>query len=185
MSRIGKLPIEIPHEVKVDISGQLINVTGPKGSITYTLHDFMTAKIEDGRIIVSPRGNTRLHKSLYGLTRTLVNNMVTGVTNGFSRQLEMKGVGYKAEVQDRKLVLQLGFSHPVEHAIPDGIEIEAKKNTLIISGVDKQLVGEVAAQIRRYRPPEPYKGKGIRYSDEIIRRKAGKTAKATEGGGAK
>jgi large subunit ribosomal protein L6 len=185
MSRIGKLPIIIPESVTVDISGQTVAVAGPKGTISYDLHDFMSVKIEDGRIIVAPKGNTRLHKSLYGLTRTLINNLVIGVTEGFTKQLEMKGVGYKAEVKERKLILSLGFSHPVEHEIPEGIEIEVKKNTIVISGIDKQLVGEVAAQIRRYRLPEPYKGKGIRYSNEVVRRKAGKAAKAAEGGGAK
>lgn len=185
MSRIGKLPVIIPEGVTATIDNGIIKVTGPKGALELRIHHLMNADIKDGQITVKPNGSTRLHKSLFGLTRTLINNLVVGVTEGFSKQLEMKGVGYKAEVQDKKLVLSLGFSHPVEFSIPDGIEIDVKKNTITISGIDKQLVGEVAAQIRKFRLPEPYKGKGIRYSDEIIRRKTGKAAKAAEGAGAK
>lgn len=186
MSRIGKLIITIPSDVKVDFTDSILSVTGKGGTLTMRIHKLINLKIDDSTITVEQVGSSNLAKGLHGLTRTLVQNMITGVSEGFNKQLEMKGVGYKAEVKDKTLVLNLGFSHPVEKDIPEGLTVEVKKNVISISGADKQAIGEFAAKIRRLRPPEPYKGKGIKYIDEIVRRKAGKAAKATEGaGGAK
>lgn len=181
MSRIGKKPVIIPEGTKVTLEDMTLKATGPKGELSVVLRPEMKITVGEDTIAVEPKGNTRLHRSLFGLTRTLIDNVVQGVNAGFSKQLEMKGVGYKAAVEEGKLVLHLGFSHPINFEIPEGIAIEVKKNQMTISGIDKQLVGETAARIRRLRPPEPYKGKGIKYADEIIRRKAGKTAKAASG----
>lgn len=178
MSRIGKKPIVIPESVTASIAAAHVDVKGPRGELRVDFRPEMFVTLKDGQITVAPKANSRIHRALFGLTRTLINNAVIGVTEGYVKQLEMKGVGYKAVVEGETLVLHLGFSHPVNFAIPSGIVIEAKKNILTISGFDKQLVGETAARIRRLRPPEPYKGKGIKYTGEIIRRKAGKTAKA-------
>jgi large subunit ribosomal protein L6 len=182
MSRIGKKPVIIPEGTKVALADMTLKVTGPKGELTVPLRPEMKVTVGEDIITVEPRGHTRLHRSLFGLTRTLINNAVLGVNEGFSKQLEIKGVGYKVSVEENKLVLHLGFSHPINFEIPAGIAIEAKKNQVTVTGIDKQLVGETAARIRRLRPPEPYKGKGIKYAGEIIRRKAGKTAKATGSG---
>ena len=179
MSRIGKLPVKIPAKVEVKIIGQTITVKGPKGELVQTFQPLVKVAQEGDQIIVSiEHPENRQEKSLWGLTRTLINNMIIGVTEGFSKQLEINGVGYKAGLDGQKLTLQVGFSHLVEFALPPGIQATVKGNVITISGVDKQLVGEIAAQIRAIKKPEPYKGKGIRYVDEVVRHKAGKAAKA-------
>ncbi|MAH05358.1 MAG: 50S ribosomal protein L6 [Pseudomonadota bacterium] len=175
MSRIGKNPVTIPEGVNVDISGQDVKVKGPKGELSLTVHDEVSAKLEDNVVVVSPRTGSRLARSLWATTRSLINNMCVGVKDGYEKKLEINGVGYRAAVQGKEVVLQLGFSHEVRHAIPQGITVQAEKPTLlVISGIDNQLVGETAAKIRAYRPPEPYKGKGVRYEGEYIMRKEGK-----------
>jgi len=181
MSRIGKKPVEIPSGVEVKIEeGNLVTVKGPKGSLTQQLHRDMIIKIEDGKVVVERPTESKFHKSLHGLTRTLIANMIKGVTEGFSKTLEVHGIGYRAELKGNTLNLQLGFSHPVEFPLPEGISAEVTRERqmtkIVIKGIDKQRVGQVAADIRRLRPPEPYKGKGIRYEGEYIRRKAGKAA---------
>jgi len=179
MSRIGKLPIEIPAGVTIDINGEIVTVKGPEGELSERIHPNIAIKIEDNVLTCSKSDETKLSKSLFGLSRSLIANMVEGVTKGFTKRLEIIGVGYKANVQGSKLVLNLGFSHPIDFPLPAGITCEMdkdKKNILSVSGIDKQLVGEISAKIRAYRKPEPYKGKGIRYEGEHITRKAGKTA---------
>lgn len=179
MSRIGKLPIEIPKGVEVKQDGNTLTVKGPKGELTREFHQDMIIEINDGTIYVKRPSEEKQHRSLHGLTRSLVANMVDGVTKGFERSLEIKGVGYRANKQGNKLVLSLGYSHPVELDPIPGIDMEVPAPTkIIIKGVDKQLVGQVAANIRDLRPPEPYLGKGIRYEGEYVRRKAGKAGKA-------
>lgn len=175
MSRIGRKPIEIPAGVDVKLTNNNISVKGPKGALERELHPEMTVTIEDGTILVTRPSDSKDHRSLHGLTRTLVSNMVEGVTKGFEKKLELVGVGYRASMQGNKLVLNIGYSHPVE-MIPDpGLSIEVPKPTNItISGYDKEVVGQFAAQVRAHREPEPYKGKGIKYANEVIRRKAGK-----------
>lgn len=178
MSRIGKKPILIPKEVEVKINGQSVLVKGVKGALTLALHPKIKAEVKDQEIIVVvARTEDKEEKSLWGLFRSLINNMVEGVTKGFSKQLEINGIGFKAAVSGRKLILNVGYSHPVEYEIPQDIEIKAEKNIIIISGIDKQKVGQVAAEIRAVKKPEPYKGKGIKYAGEVIRRKAGKAVK--------
>ena len=175
MSRIGKLPISLPKGVTASIAGREVKVKGPKGELQLTLAQEVTASETDGQLVVKPVDETKRARAMWGMSRTLVNNMVHGVSAGFEKKLEISGVGYKAAVQGKNLQLQLGFSHDVIFPIPTGIEIKAEKPTsLTISGVDKQLVGATAAKIRGYRGPEPYKGKGVRYADETIRRKEGK-----------
>ncbi len=176
MSKIGRLPVAIPKGVKVDLKDTRINVTGPKGSLSQDLHKDMIVKVEGESVIVTRPSDNKQHRSLHGLTRVLIQNMVTGVTDGYSITLKMIGVGYRAEIKGKLLILQLGFSHPILFRPPEGInlEVKPKENTITISGIDKQLVGQSAATIRTFRPPEPYKGKGIRYIDEMVRRKAGK-----------
>ncbi len=175
MSRIGKMPIEIPAGVNVDIKGSAVTVKGPKGTLTKVLHNDMIIKIEGTQIIVSRPSEEKMHKALHGLTRTLVNNMVEGVTNGFQKALDVNGVGYRAQKQGKKLILTLGYSHPVEMEEPEGITVDIPApNKIIVKGCDKQEVGEFAAKIRKKRPPEVYKGKGIKYETEVIRRKEGK-----------
>jgi large subunit ribosomal protein L6 len=176
MSKVGKLPIDIPDGVKVDLTDSEINVTGPKGSLKRELHDCIDVKIEGSRIIVSRSSDHRSHRSLHGLTRALINNMVVGVSEGFTKTLELVGVGYRSENKGTLLELHLGFSHPIVLRPPEGVECKSipKENKIVVSGIDKQLVGQTAAEIRRFRPPEPYKGKGIKYEGEYIRRKAGK-----------
>lgn len=177
MSRIGKKPIEIPAGVKVALSGDNISVQGPKGSLSRLVHPNVNVAIEADQILVRPIDGAA-DTSLQGLTRTLVANMVQGVTKGFSRGLEINGVGYRADLKGTTLNLALGYSHPVEYPLPAGITVEVEKQTkLTVSGIDKELVGATAAKIRSFRAPEPYKGKGIKYSDEKILRKAGKTGK--------
>lgn len=175
MSRIGKKPIEIPSGVTVDLQGSDIAVKGPKGQMALTLVPEVEAKIEDNAISVMPLGETKRHRSMWGMQRTRVSNMVEGVTQGFQKKLEITGVGYRAQVKGKSLALQLGFSHDVDFPIPEGIEIQCPdQTTVVVSGIDKQLVGEVAAKIREYRKPEPYKGKGVKYEGEYIFRKEGK-----------
>jgi len=175
MSRVGKRPIPVPDAVQVSIEGNRIKVKGPKGELKYEFHPRLEVKVEDGAIVVRRPNDEKLLRSLHGLTRTLIANMVTGVTEGFQKSLEIVGVGYRANVSGRELELSLGYSHPVIFRIPEGIEITVDRQTRIdVKGIDKQLVGQVAANIRALRPPEPYKGKGIKYVDEVIHRKAGK-----------
>lgn len=179
MSRIGKLPITIPNGVTVTINGQTVMVKGPKGELQHTVNPEIKVEQNENQIVLTARNDSQEARSLYGLNRTLVANLVIGVTDGFKIRLEIQGVGYRANVQGNKLVLSLGFSHPVEHPIPNGIEVkmdEESKNVIIVTGIDKQLVGQQAAVIRGYRKPEPYKGKGIRYEGEYVRRKTGKAA---------
>jgi len=178
MSRIGKKVIPIPSGTKVDVSGSSITVTGPKGTLSKEFRPEVSIKVEDNQVIVERTGEDKIHRSLHGLTRTLVYNMVEGVSNGFTKSLDLVGVGYRCQVQGTKLVIQVGYSHPVEVEPPVGIEISVEGNNKIhVKGSDKQLVGDVAAKIRAVRKPEPYKGKGIKYSTEVIRRKAGKSGK--------
>ena len=177
MSRIGKLPIAVPKGVDVKLEGDnVLTVKGSKGTLTKQFHKDMIIKVEGEQIVVERPSDLKIHKSLHGLTRTLVNNMVEGVTNGFQKALDINGVGYRAQKQGKKLVLTLGYSHPVEMDDPAGITTEVPApNKIIVKGIDKQVVGEIAAKIREKRPPEPYKGKGIKYETEVIRRKEGKT----------
>lgn len=182
MSRIGRLPIPIPLGVEVTVEGHTVRVKGPKGELSRTLHSDIGVTVADGRVEVSRPSDQKPHKALHGLSRTLVANMVEGVTRGFSKGLEIAGVGYRAVRQGNKLVLTVGFSHPVEVQMEPGIEIEVPAPTrIIVRGIDKERVGQTAAQIRGVRPPEPYLGKGIRYEGEKVRRKAGKAGKVTKG----
>ena len=178
MSRIGRLPITVPSGVDVTIDGRNVTVTGPKGSLSRALHPDMTVSREEGTIVVTRPTEQKTHKQLHGLTRTLVNNMVVGVTDGYRKGLEITGVGYRAALNGKKLTLNLGYSHPIEIDPPEGITFEVENPTrLAVIGIDKELVGQVAAKVRQTRKPEPYKGKGVRYSGEYIRRKAGKAGK--------
>jgi large subunit ribosomal protein L6 len=178
MSRIGRLPIAVPSGVDVTIDGRQLTVKGPKGTLTRTLHPDMQVSQEDGTLVVARPTEQKTHKQLHGLTRTLVNNMVVGVTDGYRKGLEITGVGYRAASSGRKLTLNLGYSHPIEIDPPEGISFEVENPTrLAVVGIDKELVGQVAAQVRSTRKPEPYKGKGVRYAGEYIRRKAGKAGK--------
>ena len=175
MSRIGRKPVPLPNNVKCNIQNKDILIEGPKGKLNFQIPEGIKVEIENNQIIVKRESDEKRIRALHGLTRAIINNMVTGVTWGFQKELEIVGVGYRAQVQGKKLVMQLGFSHPVEYPIPEGITIETPKpTTIIVKGIDKQKVGEVAAEIRSYYPPEPYKGKGIRYRGEYVRRKAGK-----------
>ena len=181
MSRIGKKPVPLPKGVTATLDGRTLTVKGPRGEIRRTFHPEMALAVEDGQVVVRRPSDESRHKALHGLTRTLVNNMVEGVTKGFAKALEIQGVGYKAEVTKEGVQLVVGFSHPVRYRAPAGVTIAAATPTqLRIEGVDKELVGQVAAEIRSVRPPEPYKGKGIRYVGEKVRRKAGKTAQAAK-----
>ncbi|MDO4832601.1 MAG: 50S ribosomal protein L6 [Clostridia bacterium] len=178
MSRIGRMPIAIPAGVEVKMDGNTVTVKGPKGTLSRTVHQNMKVEISDAEIIVSRPDDNKENRSLHGLTRTLIANMVEGVTNGFSKELEVNGVGYRAQKQGNDLVLTIGYSHSVVMTAPEGISIDVPApNKIIISGADKQKVGQLAAEIREKRPPEPYKGKGIKYATEHIRRKEGKAGK--------
>ena len=178
MSRIGKAPIEIPAGVEVTVEGNLVRVKGPKGELSREIHPAMSITIENGALRVSRPSDEREHKALHGLTRTLIANMVEGVTKGYSKALELVGTGYRAAKQGNKLTLSVGYSHPVVFDPPAGIEFQVPApNQVIVTGIDKQLVGQVAADIRATRPPEPYLGKGIKYVGEHIRRKEGKAGK--------
>jgi large subunit ribosomal protein L6 len=175
MSRIGKQPVALPDNVTASIEGSILSVKGPKGSLTMPMLEHIEYGIEDGRIVVKPANDTKLARSFWGMHRTLVQNLVTGVTEGFTKVLEITGVGYRAAAQGRNLRLQLGYSHDVNFPVPEGIDVKTPDpNTVEISGIDKQQVGQVAAEIRRWRKPEPYKGKGIKYRGEYIFRKEGK-----------
>ncbi|MFQ5450599.1 MAG: 50S ribosomal protein L6 [Nitrospinaceae bacterium] len=178
MSRIGKLPVKIPPGVDCKSEGTLFSVKGPKGNLERHLHANMKVELKDGEIRVIRPTDGRLDRALHGLTRSLVFNMVHGVSEGYSKQLNIVGVGYRVELKGKNLVLNLGYSHPIDYPAAEGIEFEvdSKKNTIIVKGIDKQKVGQAAAEIRGFRPPEPYKGKGVMYSTERIRRKAGKAA---------
>jgi large subunit ribosomal protein L6 len=178
MSRIGRLPVTVPSSVEVTIDGRRLTVKGPKGTLTRDLHPDMRVSQEDGSIVVTRPTEQKTHKQLHGLTRTLVNNMVVGVTDGYRKGLEITGVGYRASKVGEKLQLNLGYSHPIEIDPPQGISFEVENPTrLAVIGIDKELVGQVAARVRSTRKPEPYKGKGVRYAGEKIRRKAGKAGK--------
>lgn len=181
MSRIGKKPVALPTGVTAQIDGHRVTVKGPKGEISRSLPEEMALALEDGTVVVKRPSDEPRHKALHGLTRTLVANMVEGVTDGFTKSLEIQGVGYKAEPKPFGVQLVVGFSHPVPYHAPTGIKITVTNNVLVkVEGVDKELVGQVAAELRNIRPPEPYKGKGIRYAGEQVRRKAGKTAQAAK-----
>ena len=176
MSRIGKKPIAVPSGVKVAVQNKTVSVEGPKGRLEFTPHQRMQVKLENNEILVERPTNQPLDRSLHGLTRTLISNMIKGVTDGYTKELEIEGVGFRAQLKGKMLSLALGFSHPIEYDIPEGIKIEVPKpERLIIRGIDKYLVGQVAAVIRKYYEPEPYKGKGVHYVGEVIRRKQGKT----------
>jgi large subunit ribosomal protein L6 len=175
MSRIGKVPVAIPAGVTAEIANGVLSVKGPKGTLTLTMRSEISYTVEDGKILVKPANDSKAARSFWGMQRTLVNNLVTGVTDGYTKVLEITGVGYRANAQGKNLKLQLGYSHDVDFAIPEGIEIKTPDNTTVeITGIDKQKVGQVAAEIRRWRKPEPYKGKGIKYRGEYIFRKEGK-----------
>lgn len=178
MSRVGNKPIEIPSGVDVKIDGNVVTVKGPKGELKKEIHPDMIVKLEEKEITVERPSDEKDHRALHGTTRSIINNMIEGVTNGFSKKLELVGVGYRASKSGNKLVLNVGLSHPVEFTPEDGIEIEVPSNTeIIVKGIDKERVGALAADIRATRKPEPYKGKGIRYEGEYVRRKVGKTGK--------
>jgi large subunit ribosomal protein L6 len=175
MSRIGKKAVAIPAGVTANVAGQTVNVKGPKGALDITLPDDIAAKLEDGAVKIDPRSESKRARALWGMSRSLVANLVAGVTKGFERRLEISGVGYRAAIQGKNLQLQLGYSHEINYPIPEGIVIAAPKPTeIVVTGIDKQKVGQVAAEIRSFRPPEPYKGKGIKYAGEYIFRKEGK-----------
>jgi large subunit ribosomal protein L6 len=178
MSRIGKQPINVPSGVDLKVNGSNVAVKGPKGQLQRDLHPNMKIELKDGVVSVVRPTDGRLDRSLHGLTRTLINNMVVGVTDGYSKQLNIVGVGYKVDLKGKDLFLNLGHSHPITYPAPEGVEfdVDSKKNTIVIKGANKERVGQTAAEIRSLRPPEPYKGKGVMYSTERIRRKAGKTA---------
>jgi large subunit ribosomal protein L6 len=181
MSRIGKRPVPLPKGVTATIDGRTVTVKGPKGELSRTVHAELSLALEDESVAVRRPSDEPRHKALHGLTRTLVANMVEGVTKGFTKSLEIQGVGYKAEVKPFGVQLVVGYSHPVPYHAPKGIKISVDNNTQVkVEGVDKELVGQVAAELRSVRPPEPYKGKGIRYVGEQVRRKAGKTAQAAK-----
>ena len=183
MSRIGKLPIEIPSGVTVEVKNYVVTVKGPKGELQREIHPNIKVEVKDNEVIVTRPNDEKTNRSLHGLFRTLIANMIEGVTKGFEKKLEIIGIGYRAKAAKNKITLSLGFSHPIEYKAAEGIEFkmdEEKKNIITVSGIDKQVVGEAAAKVRSFRKPEPYKGKGIRYVDEYVARKAGKAA-ATAG----
>jgi large subunit ribosomal protein L6 len=176
MSRIGKKPIEIPQGVEVKLEDMLFTARGPLGTLTYTIPSGISVDIQESKIVVARATDQKRHRALHGLVRSLVNNMVTGVATGFTKTLEIQGIGYRARKEGNTLNLAVGYSHPVNFPIPEGITIDVEgQNKIIVKGADKQRVGQIAADIRNIRKPEPYKGKGIRYSDEVVRRKVGKT----------
>jgi large subunit ribosomal protein L6 len=175
MSRIGKKPVAVPKGVTAEVEGQTVTAKGPKGQLSVALADKVSVAMTDAGIAVAPRDESKQSRAMWGMSRTLVQNIVAGVTNGFEERLEISGVGYRAQVQGKQLNLALGYSHEINFPIPEGIQIQTPKPTeVVISGIDKQKVGQVAAEIRRWRPPEPYKGKGVKYAGEFIFRKEGK-----------
>ena len=176
MSRIGKLPVKVPPGVKVAVAGRTVTIEGPKGKLSCEVAPEISVAAEGAQISLARSGEERRVRQLHGLARSLVQNMVTGVSQGFSRSLVINGVGYRAEVQGKSLLLTLGFSNPIEYPVPEGIKIEVEANTRIrVSGANRELVGQVGSEIRKFRPPEPYKGKGVKYEDEVLIRKVGKT----------
>ncbi len=174
MSRVGKKPISIPEKVDVKIADKNIRVKGPLGELSFTIPQTIDAKVDNGKVLLSRGSDLRQERALHGMARSLVANMITGVSTGFTKKLVIDGVGYRAQAKGNMLTLNLGFSHPIEFTVPDGISVNVEKNVVSISGIDKQLVGQVSANIRELRPVEPYKGKGVRYEDEKVRRKVGK-----------
>lgn len=179
MSRIGKMPISLPQGVEVKVAGTRIDVKGPKGQLSQSMPGGVSVRLEDQTVIVERSNNSKPQRAFHGLARALIANAVTGVTQGFQKNLEIHGVGYRAELKGKSLVFQLGYSHPVEYAVPDGIEVAVDRNTKIsVKGIDKQQVGQVAAELRALRPPDVYKLKGLRYENERLRKKAGKTGAA-------
>lgn len=175
MSRIGKKPVELPKGVTAEVKGQTVEVKGPKGTRSFTATDDVTVALDEGRITVTPRGSSKRARQQWGMTRSMVENLATGVSTGFRKELEIQGVGYRANMQGKTLKLALGYSHDVNFEVPDGVTITAPKQTeIVVEGIDQQLVGQVAANIREWRKPEPYKGKGIRYKGEFVFRKEGK-----------
>ncbi len=175
MSRVGKMPISIPQGVSVEQKADMISVKGPKGELKQKVHPDMQIRIGETEVVVERSATGGFHRSLHGLTRSLIQNMITGLTNGYEKKLEIMGVGYRAELKGKTLALLLGYSHPIYFKAPDGITIQVPSyNSIIVKGVEKQLVGQVAAKIRSFRPPEPYKGKGVRYEGEVVKLKAGK-----------
>ena len=178
MSRVGKMIIEIPEKVSIKLNDSFVGITGPKGSINVPFHSDMKLKLDDKTLLVERPSDSRAHRSLHGTTRQLIANGIHGVNEGFSKNLEIRGVGYQANMQGKYLVLQLGYSHDICFDLPDNIILDAKRTEIKIEGIDKQLVGAVAAKIRSFRPPEPYKGKGVRYKNEYVRSKQGKTVGA-------
>ena len=179
MSRIGKLPVDVPSGVNVNVDGNEVLVKGPKGELRQRVLEYVSVALEDGKVVVHRKGEAKEHRSAHGLTRTLVNNMVEGVSKGFRKSLEIQGVGYRASKSGEKINLTLGYSHPVSYDPPKGITLSVEgTNKIHVDGIDKQQVGQVAAEIRNLRPPEPYKGKGVRYEGEVVRKKLGKAGKA-------
>ena len=178
MSRIGQNPINIPAGVNIDLKGTLVKVRGEKGSLKYQVHKDMNISEHDGRVLVNRNSDTREQRAIHGTTRQMIHNMVVGVSEGFSKELEIIGVGYQAQVERTRLRLQLGYSHDIYFDMPEGITVTANRTEVKVEGIDKQLVGAVAAKIRSFRPPEPYKGKGVRYKGEYVRSKQGKTVGA-------
>lgn len=176
MSRIGKKPIPVPKDVKVAVHGKVVEAQGPKGGLSHTVHEQLSVELSDGQLVVRRASDDRRAKALHGLHRALLANMLRGVREGFEKRLEIVGIGYRAQLQGRLLTLSLGYSHPVVYPLPEGIQVEVERQTQItVRGIDKALVGQVAADIRALRRPDPYKGKGIKYADEVIRKKLGKT----------
>ncbi|MEM8824396.1 MAG: 50S ribosomal protein L6 [Pseudomonadota bacterium] len=175
MSRIGKKPVDLPSGVEASVSGQTVSVKGPKGTREFTASDHVSVRMDDNAVVVEPRGKSKRARQQWGMSRTMVQNLVTGVTSGFKKELEISGVGYRAQMQGNTLKLSLGYSHDVEFQVPEGVTVTAPKQTeVVVEGTDQQLVGQVAANIREWRAPEPYKGKGIKYKGEYIFRKEGK-----------
>ena len=175
MSRIGRMPIVVPEKVNVSFNGNNVSVVGPKGTLNYSFNNSVVFTREENVVNVSPKNDDSFSRSMWGTARTLLSNMVTGVNQGFTRVLEFNGVGYKAAVSGNTMTLNLGYSHPIEYVLPEGITAKVNKNQIELTGADKELLGFVAAKIRSFRPPEPYKGKGVKYLEEVIIRKAGKT----------
>ena len=175
MSRIGKAPVSIPDGVDTKIEGQKVTAKGPKGELSFVVNDEVLVKMEEGSLVINPRDDSKNARSKWGMSRTIISNLISGVKDGFEKKLEINGVGYRAAMQGSDLKLTLGFSHDVVYKVPDGITVACPRPTeVVVSGIDKQKVGQAAAEIRRYRPPEPYKGKGVKYADETVFRKEGK-----------